>query len=419
LREARDLAVQAGEVDLALSAIDEMARSFAVDGPSLKMAILLKIGSQVHDADNARAIAKGFLAVVPDAVRGDNYEIATTALSKAEVPAKTAQDPGLVIRIVELRREIAALKEEYQRVKSSLDVPLPSDGEAVGRYLCFVKESWQQGLKHLAETAKAPLNTLAEKDLANPTTAEKQAEVADGWWELGQKEKNTWKRARILARSERWYRSALSSATGLLQTRIEKKLDEIESSEPGFINLLKVVDLQKDTVGGVWKWQDGALVSSDGEFARVELPYQPPPEYDFRVIFSRSTGDLDIVQILTHTGKSFMWGMAIGSRRFGFGTVRGSWLTDKDKDNPTLVELEPFDKDRRYTSLVQVRRDGVKAFIDGKLVRDYKTHFDELGPHPGYKLRNETLLGIGTYRGITIFHKVDLIEIGGKGKRSR
>src|SRR5437867_13379753 len=94
LREARDIAAACGEVDLSMRAVDEMAKTFAVQALTLKLAALTKAAA-VKDPEAARATARAYLALVAEAVRADDYESATTAASKGDLAAKAAQDPIL------------------------------------------------------------------------------------------------------------------------------------------------------------------------------------------------------------------------------------------------------------------------------------------------------------------------------------
>jgi hypothetical protein len=53
--------------------------------------------------------------------------------------------------------------------------------------------------------------------------------VADLWWDLAQKAALT--KPRILVRSEFWYRLTLPIAEGIVKTRIEKRLEVIDSTK--------------------------------------------------------------------------------------------------------------------------------------------------------------------------------------------
>jgi hypothetical protein len=416
LKEAREIAVIGGDAETALRSVDETAKSFAVDAAVLKLAVLGKI--TIKEPDAARAAAKGYLSLVGDAVRSENFEVAGTAAQRAEAMAKAAQDPPLALRAAELKAETASLKAEAARVKPMIEKPGSGDGEAIGRYLCFVKGDWDAGLPHLLAGAKPPMKTAAEKEALKPLDASMQAEVADLWWEVAQKEKSSWRRERILARAKYWLDQAAPSATGLVKVRVQKRLDDLEALQPGFVNLLKMVDPGKDAILGTWKMEEGKLVAGPGKLVRLEFPYQPPAEYDFRVVFSRVSGGNNVSQILSRQGKGFIWIMELALSRGGFGLCRGMWITDAA--NPSLTELTAQQNDAGpHTSVLEVRKDRIRCFFNGKLVRDYKTDYADLSMNPDWKLRSEQLLGLGCWESPTEFHRVDVIEVSGKGKRTR
>jgi len=59
----------------------------------------------------------------------------------------------------------------------------------MGQFLCFVKASWDLGLRFLIKGSDAGLKALAEKELSIAANPAEQTAVADGWYELADKEK--------------------------------------------------------------------------------------------------------------------------------------------------------------------------------------------------------------------------------------
>src|SRR6185503_15123195 len=70
-----------------------------------------------------------------------------------------------------------------------------------------------------------------------------------------------------------------------------------------------------------------------------------------------------------------------------------------------------------YTLLLQVRADGTKAFLNGDLLLDWRTDYADIGLNPRWKLRNTLRLGIGSHESETRFHRMELLEVTGKGRR--
>ena len=178
------------------------------------------------------------------------------------------------------------------------------------------------------------------------------------------------------------------------------------------VNLLPLVNLNRDIVRGVWYSQQNGLASGPQGAACLEIPYTPPEEYDYRITFTRLTGSEGIHQILSKSGRSFEWFMgANNSSKIGFMQINGLGIS-----NPTTV-VKPgcIVNGRQYTSIVSVRNNGVAAYLDGELVDQLKTDYHEMGPYPAFTLRNADRLGIGSFSASTVFHSIEVIDVTGKG----
>jgi formylglycine-generating enzyme len=181
--------------------------------------------------------------------------------------------------------------------------------------------------------------------------------------------------------------------------------------EAKLINLLPLIDPMKDSPTGRWQIREGTLVSNDDEFARTEIPYHPPEEYDFLIEFTPK-GKSDVNQLLSKNGKIFHW-MAAGASNVlqGFAMVNGEF-----RNATTVLKSPALEYNRRYTSLVQVRNGGAKAFINGVQVSELKTNYENVGPLPRAQMNDPAALGLLTHMCPTIFHKIEVVEITGTGK---
>ncbi len=197
-----------------------------------------------------------------------------------------------------------------------------------------------------------------------------------------------------------------------------KKLEDANSRQAdvssGYINLIPRIDPEKDTVAGKWTVEKGALMSSGNGDERIEIPYEPPEEYDFRITFTK-TGTNCVIQMLSEAGASFIWVMG-ASGGFTFHYVKGAGTGP----NKTTVQMPPGIKDKhRYTSLVRVRKSGVEALLDGKVVTKWVTDYSDVVPAQFWALRNRHLLGVGTGASKTLFHTIEVKEVSGSGKFQR
>ena len=183
----------------------------------------------------------------------------------------------------------------------------------------------------------------------------------------------------------------------------------------GAFDLLGYIDPEKDLVSGTW--QGRRLSSGPTGDARLELPYQPPEEYDLRIGFTRIRGN-DVNVILSHSGRSFEWMMG-GSLNTvsGFELIRGERATI----NPTVLRAGGLVDGRPYTLILQVRNAGVAAYLDGRFQVGWSTDYRDMSISPEWRLRTASALGLGVV-GEAQFRKMEVLEIKGEGvlkKRER
>ena len=179
------------------------------------------------------------------------------------------------------------------------------------------------------------------------------------------------------------------------------------------INLMTLIDPARDAHTGNWKFRTSEfapeLISDAAQHARLNIAYEPPEEYDFRVDFTRVGGDNCMTQIFTH-GKScclvlFGWKGTCS----GFQQIDGQYANQ----NPTGVRNLTTDNGQRHTSIVKVRKDSLEAWLDGKLVTRYETD----GSNTDAKdWAIDRPLGVGSQLSPTVFHTIELTEISGPGR---
>lgn len=233
LREARELAIKAGDIDLALGAINEMAKVFAVDWGALRMAVLTRGQASLQGPDAGRTLALGYLDVAEYYLRKDSYEPAQAAIAKGEVAAKGSQDAALITLVQERRNDLKAMQQEYLKVRPEIDKKEDGDLSAVGRYYCVVKDDWTLGLPFLERGTSTELKFAATKDREGPKEPMARAEVGDLWWDLGAAERSARSRDRLQGRAVRWYRLALPELKGKIQSRSEERIKAFESRSLG------------------------------------------------------------------------------------------------------------------------------------------------------------------------------------------
>ncbi|HYE97396.1 MAG TPA: protein kinase, partial [Planctomycetota bacterium] len=179
------------------------------------------------------------------------------------------------------------------------------------------------------------------------------------------------------------------------------------------VNLLAPVDPVHDAVWGTWALQNGRLESDRADHARLELPFVPPQEYDLRVTFSRLSGTDAVILVVVGLGRSFA--LEIGGRDNTQAAFTELKAADPAPARATADLM--LENDRPYTAVVEVRRDGVKARLDGQELCAWKSDFSDLRLPAAWTLRSPGMLGLGSQRSPTAFHRVELLEREGRCRR--
>lgn len=234
MKVARDIAAQLGDIEAALQTVDEIAETYQVDRVKMKREILEKAGKVARQPAQSRTIAEHALAVLDDAVRGEDFEAARQLGTLAAAEAHKVHDAGLVAEVQSHLKDLDKLATEYAGVKAANEAleKNPTDPQAnlaVGKYLCFVKGDWEQGVPMLALCGDAALKAAAEKDIAADKDPKAKLAAADAWWELSEKEEGL-VRQQLQQRAVAWYRQAQSLATGLAAVKIERRIHEAEQA---------------------------------------------------------------------------------------------------------------------------------------------------------------------------------------------
>jgi hypothetical protein len=158
------------------------------------------------------------------------------------------------------------------------------------------------------------------------------------------------------------------------------------------------------------------LIGEKAEHARIEIPYRPPDEYDFRIVFMRFEGIDSIVQHLSKSEHPFVWNMdAAKNTASALELVNGK----PAHDNETTFKGELIKDKLWHTSIVQVRNSGIAVLFDGKPFLKFATTYENLSYPPGWKLRDISVLGLGHWTNKAAFSTVEVVEITGSGKKTR
>ncbi len=187
-------------------------------------------------------------------------------------------------------------------------------------------------------------------------------------------------------------------------------LSAAEKESGAWVDLTKQTDPRKNAVAGSWSKTKAGLTSNATRSSRLTLPYQPTGAYDFRVKFTRTSGVHSISLIFVAGRRQATFEIdAWGQHLAGLQMVAGRTI----QNNPTRTVGQTLQNGRAYTAMVQVRRDRVRAFLNDKLLTEYKTNGSDLSMPDVWRMPDSKSLGIGAYDAATTFHSVEVRTISG------
>ncbi len=245
-QEARELATGARDSQTAFRAVDELQKRFALDALSLKSSVLKTIAARRGPPEERLQLAGSAISLLDEALQQDRFDVGTTLLQVAKKAAPSSRNPAMRKRVAEKDKEFQALKKEFSLV-SAARVQLkedPTDAEAnltLGKYYCFTKGQWEQGLPMLAGGSDVELKQLATGEIAGPADPAAMAGLADDWWRFAEKKKKRRQPTNKIIRhaqlrAAHWYQKSLpglddpARATAL--QRLEQLVSETNRSGP-------------------------------------------------------------------------------------------------------------------------------------------------------------------------------------------
>lgn len=209
-----------------------------------------------------------------------------------------------------------------------------------------------------------------------------------------------------------------AGATASDAKRITDKPAEKLTRPKDAIDLLELVDVTKDKVSGDWQREGTHLLSPKQYGARIELPYQPPDEYELTVVAE----PLD-------EPNGLLMGHCSGGRRFvtlvsysaGDGAPANAVenIDGKNVGNATTVRQEVLLKGRPSQIVCTVRKDSLTVTCDGHELIRWQGDPKRLSLSEYWKTPTDTALFLGAYDCRYRFSRVTLTPLNGEGRKLR
>jgi WD40 repeat protein/formylglycine-generating enzyme required for sulfatase activity len=175
------------------------------------------------------------------------------------------------------------------------------------------------------------------------------------------------------------------------------------------IDLLKLIDVSRDSVSGLWTIVNGVLAVPKAKPARLQFPCHVPDEYRIECVIERKQGGGTFVLGFVADGRQSMvvlegW----GSTRCGVHLIDGK---GGDK-NETTFYAPSVARDIRSTVAMDVRRNGINIVRDGKPVIQWAGDVSRLSMAKEWLVRDDKSLFIGTHDCVYHIHKLTLTPLG-------
>ncbi|MEI6236600.1 MAG: discoidin domain-containing protein [Planctomycetota bacterium] len=232
LHEARDHAVVAGDVGLALDAQKRLRDSFKFDFVAM-LADLRKLEATAKTAGPATVLASLFSLGADDALAVENYEQAVKYNSRAEDLIPLIKDAAIKDRLKAEIPRVLALKVASAAAlaaqKTLATKPDDADANLIAGKFVLQKGDVQNAFAFLAKGKDEALKSLAKRELALPEKADEQVLLGDSWFEVGEKEGNANLKLRMKERAATWYTNALPALSGLGKLKVEGRLRTLQA----------------------------------------------------------------------------------------------------------------------------------------------------------------------------------------------
>jgi len=429
LRVARDLAAIAGDCETALKAVEQLSRRYRVDAIAMKAAVLAKVADKVRLPTDHKKFLPVLGKAYDEAVAADRYDVARDIGKLATDSANRTRDPKAKNSVANKLKQLKRLEADYAKIKDAIAVlkTKPTDPEAnlaVGKYRCFLRGDWENGLPNLALSSDAVLQKLAEQEVVMPDSAADQVKLADGWWDLAEKEKDAGPKTRMQLRSRLWYKKAAPGLSGLAEVKVKKRLEQLANIERPSgpkkgkpVDLLALINPGRDTVRGTWRKTAAGLVLPHKDFARLRVPYVPPPEYELEMLVTRLDGD-----------ETLSVGLIVGGRQCHVSMDAGKDgdLTALEKidgksyfENATTRREKLFVHGKKNRLVFTVTRSGVTVTFNDRLIIRWQGDAHRLSLGRFWDVGNRRVLFIGGFNTSYLIHSFTLTPIIGGDRASK
>ncbi len=423
LREAKEKAIEALDIVLAIEAVDVASQTFAIPSIAQKADALDRIQRKTVAPEALEALLGAYLATVDAAIKEDRYDESMKLFPGAEAVGQRL-GPSSAADVKQRKLKVDGISRDYSAIKKAVDTLAqnPDDAEAnlaVGRFRCFVRNDFATGIPLLAKSSNAVLRGLAEGELGKLQDAVSFADIGNRWYELAKSYESGKYARRFQERAFFWYDRAWPLLSGIARVGFDKEQNEREERF-GKVNLLRLIDPEQDSkplreavkAAYVWKLEGGILdAPSLAGMAMIEIPYTMPADYELELIleFVGNFGS-DLFYVYPPSSE----GRCVGFQGSATGTHR---FADRDR----ALDLPGAGEKGQLTSQLPLFQGGKQAHLlfiskGGSLtvIADGRTFLASPGKFSPAKGKNTLSLGCYSAK-----YRIHSLKVSPAGKRLR
>ncbi|MFO0882911.1 MAG: hypothetical protein U0894_01775 [Pirellulales bacterium] len=310
LQLALDLSIQVCDTSSANTVISEISNSFEVEKTNLQAKTTVSILKRCANSPNRDACLAASLELTDRLVSINSFplaiEVVSAGLTLVESPKDLPKRKHLQMKRQHIE-EIAKAFSELPTAKKIDGVHDAANARTLGRFECFFKGNWNEGIPLLEKCDDGRLKQLAERelDLSVDTT-----ELGDEWWTYSETA-NGIVRANIQAHAANLYKQALPATSGLTKARISKRIEAIDAiriksifPSSGLADTSEKRNPEIPSISGRWQEAPGIVfvINQRGNRFIAVTKYQAPNVGQIQAVIEGTIlSDGKLVGILRHT----------------------------------------------------------------------------------------------------------------------
>ncbi len=239
LKTALETFTQAGDFNGAMLAIDQMHGQFRISGLEQRLPVMRELQPMLYRPLDQVAMADQAEVLIDHAMVQEDYAAASELCAIGKKLSRDLRNRDMAKKFALRSDEIETLQSQHptvvlarQRLASEPDNVKAN--EFLGRFLCFGKSQWNDGLPYLGRGEDPAIRELATAEMQPPATVTEMEQLADRWWEFyGAAENQTMVARTSHQRAMDWYRRAIAHGlSGLAKAAAEKRIASAQA-EPG------------------------------------------------------------------------------------------------------------------------------------------------------------------------------------------